>query len=432
MRRLFSLSFILPVSFAYRISVRKDWVAALFSTLFLVNACRAQLPSGRDTSTVGVDTLNSRRTIHYQDVADVLKRCFPRLGITTHDSASLQEGKRFVLVLPQVGYTLQTRALAAIVVNTAFRKPLANMSTMTGTLSYTQNNQVILMANAAVWSAANRYLWTNDWRLMHYPQATYGLGMYTSTDRVINMDYAYFRLYQSLLRRLAPNLYAGIGYALDLHWGINSYDSRRELTRISRYSVGVAGRSVSSGPTLHILYDNRQNAINPNGGLYVNAVFRANTQALGSDKTYQSLLIEARKYIHLPRQSDNILAFWSYNALTLSSDPPFLDLPSTGWDSNGNVGRGFIQGRFRGKKLLYAETEYRFPLTTNRLLGGVIFANAQSVTEHPSEQFEKVVPAVGAGLRLKMNKISRTNLSIDYGFGFDGSKGLFFNLGEVF
>ncbi|WP_332369508.1 hypothetical protein [Spirosoma telluris] len=43
-----------------------------------------------------------------------------------------------------------------------------------------------------------------------------------------------------------------------------------------------------------------------------------------------------------------------------------------------------------------------------------------------------MVPAVGGGIRIKMNKISRTNLSVDYGFGMDGSHGLFFNLGEVF
>jgi hypothetical protein len=38
----------------------------------------------------------------------------------------------------------------------------------------------------------------------------------------------------------------------------------------------------------------------------------------------------------------------------------------------------------------------------------------------------------GAALRIKLNKFTRTNLAIDYAFGADGTKGLFFNLGEVF
>ena len=368
-----------------------------------------------------------------QDVADLAHRWFPRLPITPHDSTTLREGGRFVLIIPQLGYTLQTRLLAAVLVNVAFRNPRANMSSMTGMLSYTQNNQLILTMNSAVWSAENRFLTLSDWRLMHYPQATYGLGMYTSTDtRVVDMDYAYFRFHQAVLRRLTRNFYGGVGYYADLHWNIQSFNRTHEVTRISRYAYGVSGRSVSSGPGVQLLYDSRRNAINPAGGLYVNALFRANMSLLGSDNTYQSLLLEARKYIPLSRKSGNILAFWSYNALTLSGNPPFLDLPSTGWDNSGNVGRGYIQGRFRGKNFLYAEAAYRFHLTADRLLGGVVFANAQTVSELASGQFEKIAPAVGTGLRIKMNKISRANLSIDYGFGMDGSRGLFFNLGEVF
>lgn len=386
-----------------------------------------------DTIVVENNASAQKAAPQQRDIADFAKQVFPHWRIATHDPETLQEGKRFVLVIPQVGYTLQTRGLVAVLVNTPFRRPRANMSSMNGMLSYTQNKQVIFTANSAVWSHDNLFHFTNDWRLMHYPQATYGLGMYTSTDtRVVNMDYAYLRFYQSLLRRLAPNLYGGIGYYLDLHWNIDSYNSMREFTRISRYAYGVQGRSVSSGPSVHLYYDSRRNAINPAGGLYINATLRANMDWLGSDNTYQSLLVESRKYIPLSSRSGDILALWSYNALTLSGNPPFLDLPSTGWDGSNNLGRGFIQGRFRGKNLLYAEAEYRFHLTADRLLGGVIFTNAQTVSEQPSGQFEKVVPAVGGGLRIKMNKISKTNLSVDYGFGLDGSHGLFFNLGEVF
>ena len=34
--------------------------------------------------------------------------------------------------------------------------------------------------------------------------------------------------------------------------------------------------------------------------------------------------------------------------------------------------------------------------------------------------------------RKRINKFSNTNLCIDYGFGVNGSNGLFLNLGEVF
>ncbi len=371
-------------------------------------------------------------------MADVAHHLYPR--IPAHDSASLQHGHKMLLLVPVVGYSQQTGGVAEVALNMAFQRPAANVSTVVGAAQYTLHHQAILTLSSSLWSADNTWDFVGDWRIMHYPQSTYGLGMYTSTSSdVVSMDYEYLRFYQTVLRRLTAAWYVGLGYQLDNHWGIVSRNSRREVTAISRYTYGVAGRSTSSGPVISLLHDNRGNAINPQGGYFLNAQYRPNLTALGSSTNYQSLLLEGRLYLHPVPGSANILALWSYNALTLSGNPPFLDLPATGWDMYGNTGRGFIQGRFRGKNLLYGEAEYRFGITRNRLLGGVVFTNAQTVTELTvvkgrvgNGTFQKVVPAVGGGLRISLNKVSRTNLAIDYGFGLDGSRGLSLNLGEVF
>ncbi|TGE10577.1 hypothetical protein EU556_00385 [Hymenobacter fodinae] len=375
-----------------------------------------------------------------QDVVDLYRTLFPKTHMAAHDSAALGQGRKFVWVIPAIGYTQQTRLLAQLTGNVAFQRAGANMSTLVSALSYTQNKQIILTATSSIWNPGNRFNWVGDWRVMHYPQSTYGLGMHTSLDRAVLMDYNYLRVYQSGLRNISKDLYAGLGYQLDYHWDIVSRSDGQEVDRISYYQDGVRGESVSSGPTMSLLYDSRGNSINPLGGTYVNTVLRFNSQWLGSDNNYQTLLVDARHYIKLAPTSQDVLALWSYNALTLHGNPPFLDLPSTGWDTYSNMGRGFIQGRFRGKNLLYAEAEYRFGITRNRLLGGVVFGNAQTVSENSplasgtllTARFDKVVPAIGAGLRLNLNKVSRTNLSVDYGIGADGSRGLAFNLGEVF
>jgi hypothetical protein len=41
-------------------------------------------------------------------------------------------------------------------------------------------------------------------------------------------------------------------------------------------------------------------------------------------------------------------------------------------------------------------------------------------------------PGIGAGLRLKLNKHSDTNIAIDFGLGAEGSAGVFFGTGEAF
>ena len=126
------------------------------------------------------------------------------------------------------------------------------------------------------------------------------------------------------------------------------------------------------------------------------------------------------------------MAFWNYNWFTFNGKAPYLDLPSTGWDTYSNVGRGYIQSRLRGENLVYMEAEFRFKISNNGMFGGILFGNAQSVSNWPDNTFTDIYPAVGAGLRIKLNKDSGTNLSIDYGIGIKGSKGLFINLGEVF
>jgi hypothetical protein len=65
-------------------------------------------------------------------------------------------------------------------------------------------------------------------------------------------------------------------------------------------------------------------------------------------------------------------------------------------------------------------------------LGGVIFTNAESILKSTTNKIHTINPGYGFGLRIKVNKYSNTNVAIDYGFGIGGSRGFFFNLGEVF
>ena len=82
--------------------------------------------------------------------------------------------------------------------------------------------------------------------------------------------------------------------------------------------------------------------------------------------------------------------------------------------------------------MLYFESEYRFGITNNGLLGGVAFVNLQNFSADISPTYNQIFPGYGVGLRLKLNKHSGANLCVDYGFGKGGSKGFFVNLGEVF
>ena len=112
---------------------------------------------------------------------------------------------------------------------------------------------------------------------------------------------------------------------------------------------------------------------------------------------------------------------------------PYLILPALSYDQRGRSGRGYTQGRFRGTNLVYSEAEYRFPISAcGGILGGVVFANltTASNTDKHEKLFDSVAPGYGFGLRVMVDKKSRTNVQIDFGFG-KKSGGVYFGAAET-
>lgn len=333
---------------------------------------------------------------------------------------------------PIIEYLKATGVAYGAAVNGAFLTDTSrqtNLSSVLLTVKYTQRKQFLLPLQSSIWLPGSKYYLLGDLRYMHYPQDTYGFGGRTLERDVYTVSHRYFRFYEVAYRKVFDNFYAGAGYKLDHHWNIVQIEIDPSfVTDFTKY--GYSPRSVSSGFSLNVLYDTRRNSINPvAGGFYANVEFRDNLSALGSDKQWSSLLIDIRKYFHLPHNM--ILGLWSYNVITLRGNPPYLDLPATGGDTYNNTGRGYEQGRFLGKNMIDLEAELRFPITKNGLLGGVVFANAESLSEF-SDRFEVISFACGVGMRLKFNKLSNANVAIDYGMGKNGSSSFFGNLGEVF
>lgn len=333
------------------------------------------------------------------------------------------------------GYSLQTGFAVVISANAAFydekhHNKDSKISNIYSSIAYSQYDQIIFPIQANIWASKDRYNIITDWRYLKYPSTTFGLGGKSDINDGYTIDFSYIKLHQTVLKKISKNLFAGIGYYFDYFWNVKEINPQALVTDFEKY--GLTNKSTSSGLAFRISYDSRINQINPLNGWYANAIFRPNFTFLGSDNNWQSLLIEVRKYIRLSSGSKNVLALWSYNWLTVGGKPPYLMLPSTGWDDFYNTGRGYIQGRYRGRNMVYFESEYRFGITQNGFLGGVIFANAQSFSKEISKQLTTVAPGYGAGIRIKLNKFSGTNLCIDYGFGLEGSKGISVNLGEVF
>jgi outer membrane protein assembly factor BamA len=410
----------------------------IFLLVFQVIITQAQQPVP-ETSVLAEkpkDEAELKKEAQEVDLPDVWRAVFRKNKSEKEaDTITVQRKKILISALPIIGYSLQTRFAILGVINGAFymsKERKENISSVLINLTYSQNKQILFPIQSNIWTKGNKYNLTTDWRYWKYPSTTYGLGDRTQLKDGYLIDYSYLRFYQTLLRKIAPNLYAGLGYNLDYYWNVKEKDLPIGGKQTDFEKYGLTKKAVASGVTINLTYDKRRNSINPDKGYYAHLTYRPNFTFIGSDANWQSLILDLRKYAKLPFSSKNVLAFWSYSWLTTGGNPPYMLLPSTGTDVNNNTGRGYIQGRFRSKNMLYVETEYRFGITNNGLVGGVVFVNAQSVSDEVSNKFRTIYPGWGLGLRLKVNKYSRTNVAVDYGFGEGGSRGFFVNLGEIF
>ena len=368
------------------------------------------------------------------DIGDCIKWVTKRKTKIQIDSLRNKSSGPFYTPILYPGYTLVTGYLIGMANNISFythQEKGAKISNILIENIYTEYKQYINIVRSNIWLHHEKFNLQGDWRYYQFPTNTFGLGSKTSFSDYDPVDYSHLRINEVLMEKVANNLSIGTGLNFDYHWNIREINNPTSIsTDMLKY--GFNKTSLSSGITLNFQFDNRLNSNNPSNGTYSNIQIRNNLKILGSNTNWQSLTVDLRHYIQFPKKSQNVLAFWSYNWFTLSGAPPYFDLPSTGWDTYNNTTREYVEGRFRGLNLMYAEVEYRFRLTKNGLLGGVIFSNISSLTEWPNNKFEKANPGTGFGLRIKMNKKSNTNFCIDYGFGAGGSKGFSFNLNEVF
>ena len=343
-----------------------------------------------------------------------------------------KDRKFFVSALPAVGYTLQTGFAGILTGNIAFfAKNVADpkISTISASITYSQYEQTIIPLYADILSSNGNWDFVSDNRYISYPSNIFGLGGPTDPNKNHTINFEQLKLHQTILRRVYKNLFLGAGYYYDQFWNIKVIDP--QTRRINVYIQQEFGSTqTASGPVGKIIFDSRKNQINPTQGIYANATLRQSLKELGSNREWASLLFDARAYINFPKGSHNTLALWSFNWLTLAGTPNYLFLPSTGWDDQYNTGRGYVQSRFRGKQMFYAEAEYRYRISRNGLLGGVAFFNWQQFLGN-DKAYESFLRGYGAGLRIRVNKKSGANICLDYGFG-KGSQGFYLNLGELF
>jgi hypothetical protein len=323
-------------------------------------------------------------------------------------------------VLPTIGSSEGDRGFVTAFVTTFYLgdPQNTNMSNVFITPYLTLRNQYVLPIRTYIWTQDNQWSFSGDYRIMKYPQYTFGLGPNDNARPLALIDYNQLRFYQDVLRRAAPNLAIGGGVQLDYYYQVDTSQVRYDSRLNGRYKL-PSTNELSAGITFDLIYDSRRNTINPMRGEFFRFTLRQNMPINKSSQSWTSIYADTRKYIPLNTEKHSLLALWALYWAVLNGQPFYLDLPSIGWDYFGRTGRGFLRNRYRSTSMVYLEAEYRTELTQDGFWGMVVFANTVAPARMYSYDYSKWYGAMGVGVRIKYNKFTRSNIFSDLAFSRD-------------
>ncbi|HEU4365321.1 MAG TPA: hypothetical protein VFT13_07630 [Candidatus Krumholzibacteria bacterium] len=405
-------------------------ILLLAATLLVSSAPRA---SGEQTFATEPDSAIAvgaeADEVPQRDVFDLLfkKDVEPEISATTRTGLSWA-------ILPTFSYNPVYGVALGLMATGAGQRgsTRARYSSLSVSGNVSTTGQVQAQVRGDLFSVSGEYLMKGDFRYLDTERSTWGLGPLSEDQEEYPMDFTLYRAYATIYRVASGPVFVGLGYHYDeFNEIVDQRAEQGDITPFTTYSGGALVQTVASGVSINVLGDTRDNLVNTSQGYYLSMSFRNYLKNLGSDTNWQEMWVEMRVYPHVPKRSKNVLAFWLYTWFSFGP-APYLNLPSNGWDTYGRGGRGYLQGRIRGADQVYLETEYRWALTRDGLWGAVAFVNLISTTNPETQVFGKADVGAGVGLRIKFNKRANTNLTIDHGWGRDGSRGFFLGMSEAF
>jgi len=393
-----------------------------------------------------------------QNSVDSVRRCpvksLPEL-FKKKDSLLVLKPKKnnFFLVIPIIGSQPATGFSYGAVAQYTFKgkKPDDKYSSINLGATYTEKHQVLINVKNSVMLNNNKIFLSGDWRFYIFSQPNYGLGTDIIPPKTRDedfdlsalkepMNYNYLKFHQTASWEVKDNYYVGSGVHLDWYTTITDENlniAAGQFTNHYNYSKKYdfnENEYFVNGLSLNLLYDSRDNQINTNHGMFANVNYRFNPALSKNQHASNVLFMEYRYFLPLSKYNEqHVFSVWATGQFVTVGTVPYLNLPSIGWDQRSRSGKGYTQGLFRGQKMVYFETEYRFPITCNQLISGTVFANFTTASDKDRDirLFQYIQPAVGVGLRVLIDKATRTNLVLNYAWG-RHSKAFYLNAGESF
>lgn len=333
------------------------------------------------------------------------------------------------LIYPTIGYAPETKwefGLSSLLVFHYDNDTALRLSEISAFGFYTQQRQLGLWVDHAIYGRDNDFLTLGKMRFQNYPLSYYGIGSTNASTPIALVNAHYYNIRERFVYRIYKNLFAGL--ELD-YQQLSQTEFRWKIPMqplISEYPfpLGYAG-SRNLGLGFGILLDSRHNMFNVREGYVFELAYLHYGKLFPESFPMGTLFLDGRYFI--PTTKKQVLAFQVLGQFSNGS-VPFNQMSLMGGET---MMRGYYLGRFRDRNYVAAQMEYRFlPFGFSRRLGGSVFAaiGAVSHTGIPTNQYKW---STGAGLRYLIFPKKDIFTRFDIGINPDGY-GMYFYIGEAF
>ena len=317
--------------------------------------------------------------------------------------------KNKLLIFPLVALSTETNWVFGIanayVFKTSRKDPTLRTSTMPSGFLYTLNNQILIALGANIFLPKEKYIIRFENSFSKFPDKFWGIGNNTPEKARESYTFTQFYINPQLSRKIKYNFFGGVGLEYQDVFNIR-YDSLGNFEK--QKVLGIYKRSDYQvfGYSLLLTHDSRNHAYTPDRGSLMRIKFANFNRQAGSDFDFHGLEVDFRKFIGF--KTRQVLAIQALGILTFG-DVPYRNLAVLGGNS---MMRGYYSGRYRDKKFVGSQVEYRFPLY--KRLSAVTFMSVGQVAGQMDEiNFSRFKLGGGVGVRFAVLSKEKLKLRFD-------------------
>lgn len=321
--------------------------------------------------------------------------------------------KNKLLVFPLVALSTETNwvfgVANAYIFKTSKKDPNLRTSTMPSGFLYTLNKQILVAIGANIFLPKEKYIIRFENSFSKFPDKFWGIGNNSSESSKESYTFTQFYINPQLSRKIKNNNFAGLGVEYQDVFNIE-YDSLGNFEKQKVLGIYQRTNYHVFGFSLVLTHDSRNHAYTPDKGYLLRLKFANFSDGFGSDFNFRGFEVDYRKFIAL--KNKQVLAVQGLGIFTFG-DVPYRNLAVLGGNS---IMRGYYAGRYRDKKFIGSQVEYRFPVY--KRLSGVTFASIGRVGSELSDfSFSDLKAAGGIGIRYSILPKENLNLRFDVARG---------------